>query len=542
MKFRFPAICALLLCLAASAAGQGYTRDYQFVYDTNPYLNLHNPAAISFWNGKIATAAVSFEKADGGLRDINESPDSWEVVAGTESYYRVSDLVSFHGKLAWSDFSGKDMGGPILMDPDYNPVAFYELNETTLGTKQRELYTIGGDIALNLGRRWGLGLGVSYQAGDQTKIKDPRFSNVWMDLDVNAGITFLAADWLTLGAGFRWRNTLENVKGHIYGTTDKQYYICTDKGGFFGTVSELSGDYSYVPDSTPRPMNNDWLGGSFQAVLFGGLFSNELSLYKRDGYYGKKSSTTATFFEFGQGKNSNTFIDNLKGGMKAGYDAMLLFPAGQSIFRAALSLGYETLITNENQFRYSTPEGGNTVVEYTGANQVGDWKKRSASADLRWMAGIDGDRASATVGLKGGWDSMKQTTTVYPFWHVHSIKHYNAELYFQKNVRALDNIFTLYASAFGLMGQGKKKNDGTYMEGASSTAIRTFDNYLDKHYEAETARRAGGSLAVTYTRLIGSSFAPWIKVSESFTTLLSNPEFLEGKTRNILTVSLGCTF
>ena len=527
MKFRFPVICAVLLCLAANAAGQEYTRDFQFVVDTNPYLSLNNPAAVSFFNGKIATAAVSFEKANGGLMDINESPDSWAVVAGTESYLRVSDLISFHGKVAWSDFAGKDMGGPILMDPDYNPVGFYELNETTLGRKQRELYNLCGDIALNLGDKWGLGLGVSYEAGDQTKVKDPRFSNIWMDLSVNAGLSFAAADWLTLGVSAQWRNTLENIKGHIYGTTDKQYYICTDKGGFFGTVASLEGDYNYIPDSTPRPMNNDWYGGAFQVVLFGGKFSNEFSYMLRDGYYGKKASSSPTFFEFK--------------GTKMGYEGLLLIPFGRNIFRTAASFSQEKLANNENQFQYNTPEGGSAVVDYTGQSQVGNRRIRDAKLDIRWMTGVEGDRAATTIGLRGGWNSMRQTTTVYPFWRVHIIQQVNAGLFCQKNFFFGSNILTVDASGTYIFGRGTKKNDGTYVDGATSSSLRSFDTYLDKHFEAETAPRAGGSLGLTYTRVM-RHISPWIKLSDSYTSLLAAPEFLSGRTRNIAEISIGCTF
>ena len=526
MKIRFPAICAVLLCLAVNTAGQEAARDFRFVYDTNPYLNLGNPAAISFWDGRIATAEVSFGKKDGGLRDISESSDSWEVVAGTESYFRVSDLIAFHGKVAWSDFSGKDMGGPIMMFPGYDPVNFLESTVETAGRKQRELYTLCGEIALSPGRRWGIGIGVNYQAGDQTKVKDPRFSNIWMDLDVNAGVTFAASDFLQLGAAFRWRNTLENVKGHIYGTTDRQYFICTDKGGFFGTVAELTGDYNYIPDSTPRPMNNDWIGGSLQVIL-GGVFSSDFSYLKRSGYYGKKSSTTATFFEFG--------------GMKAGYEGLLALPVEKNMHRAAVSVSYEQLTNNENQFRYTTPEGGNTIVEYTGQNQICNIKTLSAAVDYRWLGNIkDGGRAATTIGVRGGWHSTGITTIVYPFWRTQSIKRIDAELYCQKNFFSGSNIFTADLSAFGLYGFGSKKIDGTYVA-TTSTSLRSFDNYLDKHYEFETAPRAGASLAFTYTRVM-KHLAPWIKVADSLTSLIAAPEFLTGRTRNVFTVSIGCNF
>ncbi|MBP5505972.1 MAG: hypothetical protein J6X89_07720 [Bacteroidales bacterium] len=517
----------MFLCLAVNAAGQEAARDFRFVYDTNPYLTLSNPSAVSFWDGRIATADVSFEKADGGLRDIGESPDSWEVVAGTESYFRISDLVAFHGLVKWSDFSGKDMGGPIMMFPGYDPVAFYESTEETVGTRQRELYTLGGEIALTPSRRFRVGAGINYQAGDQTKIKDPRFSNIWMDLNVNAGVSVIITDWLTMGTSVSWRNTLENVKGHIYGTTDRQYFIDTDKGIFFGTVAQLDGDYNYIPDSTPRPMNSDYLSGALQLV-FWDKFTNEFSYTVRDGYYGKRSSTTATFFEFG--------------GSKLSYSGQVLIPAGRSLHRIALTAGTEMLNNYENKFKYTTPEGGNTVVDYTGQELVLNKQMRFAGFDYRWYGGVTEGRASIMAGVSADWDSMKLTETVYPFWRTQTLTRLSAELFCQKNFFAGSNIFTLDAAGRYAFGQGTKKRDGTYVEGITSGALRSFDNYLDKHFEFETAPRTGASLALTYTRLIGQSFAPWIKVEDSFTTLLSAPEFLTGKTRNIITVSVGCTF
>ena len=516
----------MLFCLAANAAGQDALRDYRFIWNTNPYIQLSNPAAVSLWEGKLSVAQATFSKADGELRDIHESPDSWEVTAGTESYCRITDLIAFHGLLEWTDFAGKQMGGPIMIDPGYNPVGFFESTEETLGKKKRELYTICGEIALSPSERWGLGLGINYQAGDQTKVKDPRFSNIWMDIDIDAGVTFQASRALTLGLSLGWRNTMEQVKGHIYGLTDRQYYIYTDKGGFFGTMAELAGDYNYIPDSTPRPMVNDWYSASLQAVI-GRIFSSDLSLAMRRGYYGKKSSTTATFFEYD--------------GIKAGYDGLLLIPAGLNLHRTAISLGYETLGNDENAFRYTTPAGGNTVVEYTGKEHIFDRKILSAALDHRFYINTQGVRPAHMIGLKAGWESMSQSTILFPYWRKQSISQIVAELSCQENLFFGKNILTIDAAAFTRFGYGTKKEDGTYAS-SSSTNLRSFDNYLDKHYEYETTRRAGGSLALTFTRQIGESFAPWVKIADNYTTLLAAPEFLAGKTRNIITVAIGCTF
>ena len=526
MRFWYPALFALCLCLAVNAAGQGTVRDHQFVWETSPYLMLSNPAAVSFWDGKLSMAELSFEKHNGGLYGLDQSPDSWELTAGTESYCRISDLIAFHGKLSWADFQGKDMGGPILMNTSYNPVGFYENTLETVGAKKRELYTMGGQIALSPWERWSFGAGVSYQAGDQTKVKDPRFSNVWMDLDVNAGLTWKTADWLTLGASLRWRNTQEMIKGGIYGTTDKQYFISTDKGGFFGSTAELAGDYNYVPDSSPRPMINDWYEAALQFVI-GQVFSSELSFAKREGYYGSKSSTTATFFEFG--------------GIKAAYEGLVLIPSGSNLQRIAMSFSYETLGNNENAFRYDTPEGGNTVVVYTGQNHISDRTIMDVALDWRWYGGIENGRPAFMLGVRGGWNSLVQSTIIYPFWRKNSAMQANAELFGRKSFISGRNIFSIDASALYAFGYGTKSRDGAYVQTTSKT-LHSFDTYLDRHFEFVTAPRAGASLAFTYTLCASEKVAPYVKLSDTFTTLLAAPEFLDGGTRNVALITLGCTF
>ena len=83
-------LAALSLFLSAArvaAAGNGDgLRDFDFVKDVNPYLELSNPAAMSGWNGRIAAVSAGFEKSDGGLVSLTQSSDSYLVEAGTESY------------------------------------------------------------------------------------------------------------------------------------------------------------------------------------------------------------------------------------------------------------------------------------------------------------------------------------------------------------------------------------------------------------------------------------------------------------------------
>lgn len=526
MRLRIPVIFAAIFCLAAPAAGQGDLRDYGFVTGTNPYFYLSNPAAPAFWDGRIATAAFSFDKQNGGLRDIDQSSDSWEINVGTESYSRISDLISFYGKVSWADSQGKDMSGPVLMDLGYNPVNFLENKDTDTGTKKRELYTLKAQIGLSPWQKWRFGVGIDYQAGDQIKIKDPRFSNIWMDLGASAGIFFCPTSNFSIGLSAKWRSTVEQVKGGIYGTTDKQYFISTDKGGFYGTVAQLEGDYNYVPTSTARPMANKWIGAALQTVI-GSKFSSELSFYTRAGSWGNKSSTTATFFEFS--------------GYKAGYKGFLLIPGGSNLHKFEWHLGYETLSNKENAFQYVTETGGNTIVKYTGQNKIMSRKNADAGVLWRWHKGVEKGRPSFTIGASADWEYLSQTTDIYPFWRKHSIGQLDASVFCQKNWISGRSIFTLDISAFGHTGYGTKKEDGAYAS-TTSTSLRSFDIYLDRHFEFETAPRAGASLAFRYTLLAGKSLTPYITLSDSYLSLLNTPEYLDGASRNIATITLGCNF
>ena len=136
---------------------------------------------------------------------------------------------------------------------------------------------------------------------------------------------------------------------------------------------------------------------------------------------------------------------------------------------------------------------------------------------------------------------MSQTTDIYPFWRKQAIAQASAGIYAQKNLIWGKNALTVDISAYGQAGYGTKKEDGAYAT-TTSTSLRSFDLYLDKHYEFETAPRAKASLAVTYTIASWKSITPWVKVSDTFTSLLKAPEFLDGATRNTATITLGCNF
>ena len=526
---RLRSILACFCFLAAGLSGYGQEaepcRDFRFRSDTDPYLFLTGPAAVSAFNGHISMAEASFRKDNGALVSLSESPDSYRGAALTESYISISDKISFHGKLSWSYFSGQDMGGQVLMDPRFNPVNFLESDEATVGPRQREDYSLLGAISYRLDDRWALGAGVEYSSADQTKVKDPRFISVWMDMGFKAGVSFMPSEKSLLGLSLVYRSTLEHLRGGIYGTTDKQYFIYTDKGGFFGTMAELTGDYNYISVSNQRPMKNDFYGISLQAVSGG--FSNELEVLYRNGYYGKKSSGTATFFEFS--------------GVKAGYRGQLLAHSGADLHRVTLSLGYELLGNDENQFKYVTPVGQNTRVEYSGQNHIMDAHLMDAGLGYVWYKDAGGFLPSFSAGAALNGSGCLRKTVLYPFYRNSSCITVSADAFARKNFFNGKSVFSAEFRGGFRTGFGNPRDDGAYAT-TSGTSLQSFDRYLDRQFEYDTAPAVTVGLELAYTLRITEKFAPYVKLDDGFTFLTAAPQYLGGRTRNVALLTVGCSF
>lgn len=516
------------LALALSAAGQGGegVRDYRLAKESLPWASLWNPSLMDAFQGRLAIVELQFHTEFGGLAALTESPACYTAGASTESFYRMGERLTFFGQLQWRYFTGKDMGGQILMDPYYNPVNFLESSPLTAGTKNREQYRLQGGLSYRLGRKWAAGLRVSYTAADQTKVKDPRFSNIWMDLGVDAGMSWKPTESLTLGASLQYRNTLETLKGGIYGTTDRQYFIQTDKGGFLGTVAELSGDYNYIPETEYRPMANQFLGGALQ-LLVRDSFSAEAWFRTRNGYYGRKSSSTATFFEFG--------------GWQSGVRSVLVLPSGGQLHRLSADFSLERLENRENLFHYITPSGQSTIVEYTGQNKVLERMDLEGSLHYAWHIGTGGYRPSLILGAKLEARMRTQSTTLFPLSRRQRFTTLGADVYGQKNFRAGQALWTLELHALAQGGFGSFRDDGADLS-ASSTTIKSFDTWLDREAEYLTALRAGGEIALEYSLLHWSAGIPYIRISNRTLLLTAPPQYLAGRWRNVTLFSVGCHF
>ena len=509
-----------MLTVAVQLQGQDFRRTVAL----DPYLTSVNPAALgSISFTEVSSVEAGFAKDDGGLADISSSDDDFKASVGTESYGRMSDRLAYHGRMSYSYFSGRNMGGSVLMDPYYNPVNFLESSPDNTGTKTREIYAVSGALACTLGPRVSLGAGFSYESADQVKIKDPRFRSRWSDIRFDPGIWFSCGDGWSLGLSAHCRRTLEQVLGGIYGTTDRQYFIYTDKGGFFGSEQELAGDYNYLPSSSQRPMSNSFVGASLQAGHVGRVkFYNELKVLYRTGYYGKKASSSACFFDFA--------------GLDVSYDATAVVRTSESAHVVKLVADLSTVSTIENLFRYVTPSGQMTVVEYYGEEDLSERILCDASLSYDMVRGIESPVPSFEAGASIEGRLCSSEMEWYPFSRSHDHASVCADAYAAKGFGA----FSAKVGASFMTGTGTEATDVVAVP--ATTSMKSFDNYMHRQFEYDTATRAGAALSLRYTRFVSAKASAYIELSDSFTCLLKNPQYLYGRTRNAAVLTVGCSF
>ena len=528
MRFRIPFIYALALCLAVPAAGQGTVRDFQYRQDLNPLLGFGNAAGLaSLGDEGFSAASASFSKENGALIPLEGSPDCWTAGAQTRSFRRVSDKLVFSGALSYSQFQGKGMGGQILMNPGNNPINFLEENQSTVGRKKKETYSLSGGLSWSFNEKLSAGIQIDYTAADQAKFKDPRFLNTRMDIDLAPGVMYKFSDAFSLGGNLVYKHSIEQLSAGNFGTVDKTYYILVDQGAFLGSREEFNGDIGYVSLDNIRPLADDSYGLSLQVITGSrARFYGKLSGLWRTGYYGSRTSTSVVFCEFK--------------GPEAGLEGILDLNSGVNLHRISLAGGMKMLTNYTNSYTHKHTAGMNTVVEYHGQNRTVDKNSFAGTLAYSFFKDIRGFRPDWLFGARADAGFKSISTVIYPDYRDQSFVQTAFALDAERNIKRQKDCFTLKVSTRFATGFGNAKTDGSYSGGSSKA--KSFDDWLNRQFEFDTAPRAGVSLDLAWTVLRYNKLAPYIKLSESFDSLLSEPQYLDGKTRNLAAITLGCNF
>ena len=521
-----------LLALTTAVSGQEHKniRDFEYIRSATPWLSSGNAAGLGMLPvSRIANVEAIFHRHDGGLTSIEISPDSFEAGASTEAFMALSEKFFLHGRLEYMNFNGKAMVGPIMMNPSYNPLNFYESTDKTAGSKNRETYTLAGGFSYNLTDRLALGAMVDYTAADMAKKKDPRFVNKWLDLDLNAGLSYKVSDGLTLGASFIYRRTLEELTGNIYGNTDKQYDIFVDYGGFYGTLQMFEGESGYLAQTNPRPMFNNFFGGSVQieAGTDTKVF-NEITYLKRSGYYGKKASSAILYTE-----HSSDFIQ---------YSGVLTTDASSNMHRVGLDLSVEAMNGLKNSYRAHTEEGSETIIEYFTPKETLAQLELHGCLSYDGYLGISDYRPTWEYGIRAEAHMKISHTVLFPYLRRSEVSQINLNAHVTRNIFFKDkNMFTAGIEGLISVGTGNPASDRTLVESTSEAPV-SLDVFMNKDFEYKTAPQAGGCLRFRYTRYIGPRMGLYAEAKDCFMSMLRTPEYLDGRFRNILETKIGITF
>lgn len=513
--------------------------EYSRFTDLTPWVRSSNPAGIATLPvDKTSTVRASLEKKNGGLMDLHESRDCFRPSLDAASYMRISDRITFYGRMNYSYFKGKDMGGQILMDPYYNPINFLESVDTTTGTKTLEEYTLEGAMAYSLNDRLTLAGKVSYQSADYAKRKDPRSYNQWMDLDASVGARYSLADGKTaFGVSLNYVKTVETVAEKLFGTIDRQYYYLIDYGASFGKVEVVEGDNGFVSVSYERPMFNQFFGGSAQAEFSVGGVNTfiDLGAAYRSGYFGKKGSGTVKFCDYD--------------GMRYDLGVRVTFKTGKFYNRIDGNWNIMTSLNKENSYRVSTKPGQSSEIQYFGSQEVGD--KTVGSINARYTIERQADGSAGifipspwTVSVGFGRFFLDQTATSYPFYRKQRLAQNTVNAVAVKNFKMRSDFLSLTLGAdYSFAGDNLKNEDGQYSSATGNP--RSNETYLNRNFEYFDASSVGGEASVRYTLVRKTQkrrYSVFMDLTDSYRRLTSDPEYLTGNYRNTIIFTIGCNF
>lgn len=523
-------ITALLAASCLSISAQEKTVPmFGLVQHSSPWLECRNGAGLyNLPVNRIVDVYAYGLKSDGGYKDLGESSNSIEGGILAKAYSKVGEKFCFYGNMGYSYFLGQKMGGPLQFDPAYEPIAFYEYPNDNPGQKTRELYTLEGALSYRVNENFSLGLNLGYQSGNYAKRKDPRNLDKRMDLEMSIGGLHRFSDNFALGADLRYRRTLESVTARTYGVTGENYFFFIDYGASMGKVEVLGSDNFFIPNSSERPMLNNFYGAAVQFEAGSGdiSFFGELEYSRRSGSYGEKASSEILF--------TRHYGNILK--------AQGILAIRKSLdHRIKAEVEWKDLDNYINSFNVVSNPGENLEVEYFGEILTRHSGRLEAGLDYELLIGGSRIRPAWRINLDAKYASDGMKACYYPYLRRQKAEMMHIGAAATRSITAGKNIFEIGLEAAFKAGWGVKAEDEVLVE-VSGPKPRTAQDYLDASWEFRTAPAVNAGLSFHYIRSLSNSLSIYVGINEKFGSLMQKPEYLESSWRNSAKLSAGLIF
>lgn len=504
---------------------------YDFLQESTPWLQTNNAAGLySFSLNSLSDANVYLKKGNGKFVNYFQSDNSIEYGGGAKSLYRISPRTVFFGEVQYVLFEGKNMGGSSFINPYRNPFDIVEFADTTRGEKSLESYLLKGAFSIGLARGLHVGAGIEYKTSNFAKFKDLRHENIEMDMALNLGSTVVIWPFLEAGVNYTYQRRVEEVRFQSYGNTDQSFNSLINFGAFYGYQELFSTGSDYAPQNSQIPLFEQFHGASLQinATIAPNLeLFNELSYRWRDGYYGKKGTSSKVYTEH----------DSKMGG----YKGVLSLKRENSFHKLSFGFQKENLLNFESFFRNSTLPDGTSVTEYFGRSERLNKKMRSVNGGYTAFIGMKDNMPEWTVNVIAGADMMNQQVTFYPKFRKQKIDQWRTGVYAGRNIIGQVSGYSINLGLCYLWGNGDPQNDGSYDSSAQNQQkLVSLDRYIYREFEFLTAKRVSGNIGFRYSRNISGVGRIYSQLDYAVTKAFSIRYI--GKTANDVSVSLGIGF
>jgi hypothetical protein len=531
MSIKKTSILLLISSLSITVAAQsGGPAEFEYVRRSDARLTGENPAGLHALSlPKISIAEAYFSKSNGNFINYYQSNDSYEAGAVTESFFRLNPKTVLYGKVNYSNFTGKNMGGSAFIDPNERVFDIQETTDSTRGSKNQENYFLVGAVSVKPSERFAIGGRIDYRAANYSKFKDLRHSNKLFDLTAIVGVSYSFGTLVDLGLNYFYRRNVEDVEFSRHGTTDRQYHSLISFGSFYGRA-ELFGGEGYTDPSERKPAVGEWNGGSLQLRFKLGkqsVFFNEISWRRGTGYFGKRSPRTPVYLEH----RVPMWI----------YKGNFSLRQGNNHHILTADVERETLKNYENIYRIETQDGRTNVV-YLDKNLILNRSAVQSAFGYTLNLNVANNLPTWIVGANVAHCLRRQTASIYPYFRQQNISQVRVNLSVARNIIHRKNVYNISIAALYGSGSGTPRNDDVYAAPAETQRPpKNNDILLDREYEYLTATRAGGNIGFALTRILGKGLHGYIKLNYEFTKA-SGIEHLHGSSRRCAAFRLGCLF
>ena len=531
----------LTLILSATAQAQDSLlfRDYRFVKRFDPWLTSDNAAGLTrYRSSNIAEAEIAFGMGRGGFVNYNESPKTITLDASVESFYRISPKVVVFGRMAYDNYTGRNMTGSAFMNREQSgghgemlPFDIVEDSLTNEGRKHSDTYQLTGAVGVDL-KKLSLGARVDYTAANYAKYKDLRHKNKLMDLTATAGLSVPLGSRLTIGADYRYHRSNESITFGTYGKNDKVYKSLVSYAAFMGRVEQF-GNYGYTDKSREMPLfdTSHGLGVQIDIVPLRELsFFSEFSYSHRSGYYGRRSPYTITYTSHS--------------GNRYSYSGCLTYSLGRQLHKLDLHIGSEKLQNNSSNWRELINDAGSSYYEYYDDVKTSDKVLVNMSLSYTVSLGIRHELPAWVLGGTLGLMHRKQTGYLYPYYRRQDIRNTSLDIHACRNVVIRKGVLSVGLGFGYLNGSGDICEDGTFATPSDKqSAPASMDAFLWREYEWLTspqyAINASGKYAFVFP---GTHLNTFTRLGISHLHTNSSNALLYGKNHTQITLAVGCTF